>query len=656
MRNITLLLILLLFVFSSSCQKNKAEGNNIRLSIEMVQDTSTVNQYIERAITYVWSLPDSAVYLLNEALMLSRRLRNKRGEFYALAVRAYPLAIVRADSAAVSSAYAALEVAEEENNKEFLSGAYLTLGSVYIYTKEFNKAIHYHRTALRYTDQSSTFYGVNIIHATNEHLAECFLGLKEPDSALFYLNKIPKNRPYWGGYDVYLMGRVSFQKQDYASAMKYYKEAFAIVTKEDNRKDMAVCNMGIADIFFKLNRPDSSMKYAKNALAIASSAGLPNEKLEALNLLTTLYEEKAGIDSAYAYQKLTLALKDSVFSADQIRQAQLIAFDDEMIKQQELAKQRRRLNAIIIVSLVVALLFISIITGIVLRHNKQRQKAYSLLQKQKERTEDALLQLKSTQAQLIQSEKMASLGELAAGIAHEIQNPLNFVNNFSQVNTELLGEMREEIENGNIDEVKAIADNIIENELKIYQHGARADSIVKGMLQHSRVSAGHKEPTDINALADEYLRLSYHGFRAKDKDFNAVLLTEFNEYIGSIDIVPQDMGRVLLNLFNNAFYALNEKKKQADKAYEPKVVISTKKLKDRIEIVVKDNGLGIPAKVADKIFQPFFTTKPTGQGTGLGLSISYDIVKAHGGELEVKTKEGEGSEFIIGLPFEKFLI
>jgi signal transduction histidine kinase len=194
---------------------------------------------------------------------------------------------------------------------------------------------------------------------------------------------------------------------------------------------------------------------------------------------------------------------------------------------------------------------------------------------------------------------MASLGELKAGIAHEIQNPLNFVNNFSQVNTELLGEMREEIGKGNIDEVKAIADNLIENELKIYQHGARADSIVKGMLQHSRVSTGQKELTDINALADEYFRLSYHGLRAKDKDFNATLQTDFDESIGKINVVPHDIGRVLLNLFNNAFYAVNEKKKQASEAYEPNVVVNTKRLDNRIEITVKDNGKGIPEKVVD---------------------------------------------------------
>jgi two-component system, NtrC family, sensor kinase len=279
---------------------------------------------------------------------------------------------------------------------------------------------------------------------------------------------------------------------------------------------------------------------------------------------------------------------------------------------------------------------------------------------QKEELEKTLHELKDTQAQLIQAEKMASLGELTAGIAHEIQNPLNFVNNFSEVNTELIAELKEEITKGNLDEVKAIADDIAANEKKINHHGKRADSIVKGMLQHSRSSSGIKEPTDINKLADEYLRLAYHGLRAKDKFFNATIKTDFDETVGNVSVIPQDMGRVILNLITNAFYAVTEKKKQGIKDYEPTVLVSTKKVNNKVEIKVTDNGNGIPSKVIDKIFQPFFTTKPTGQGTGLGLSMSYDIVtKAHGGELKVETKEarpddpvgrGEGTAFSILLP------
>ena len=269
------------------------------------------------------------------------------------------------------------------------------------------------------------------------------------------------------------------------------------------------------------------------------------------------------------------------------------------------------------------------------------------------RTEElnkSLNDLKATQQQLIQSEKMASLGELTAGIAHEIQNPLNFVNNFSEVNEELLKELKAEAEKGNVEEVKAIANDIEFNSAKINHHGKRADAIVKGMLQHSRTSSGIKEPTDINELANEYLRLAYHGLRAKDKSFNATTKTDFDETIGNINIVSQDIGRVILNLITNAFYTVSEKKKQAGDNYEPTVTVGSKKMNDAIEIIVKDNGNGIPSKVLDKIFQPFFTTKPTGEGTGLGLSLSYDIVKAHGGELKVETKKGEGTAFVIYLP------
>ena len=267
-----------------------------------------------------------------------------------------------------------------------------------------------------------------------------------------------------------------------------------------------------------------------------------------------------------------------------------------------------------------------------------------------QKVEERTMELKETQSQLVQSEKMASLGELTAGIAHEIQNPLNFVNNFSEVNTELIDEMKNELLADNKQEAISIADNIKINEQKINHHGKRADAIVKGMLQHSRSSSGVKMLTNINALADEYLRLAYHGLRAKDKSFNATMKTDFDETIGNINIIPQDIGRVILNLITNAFYAVTEKKKQTIENYEPTVSLSTRKLNDKEEIRVKDNGNGIPQKNLDKIFQPFFTTKPTGQGTGLGLSLSYDIIKAHGGDIKVETKENEGSEFIIQLP------
>jgi signal transduction histidine kinase len=309
------------------------------------------------------------------------------------------------------------------------------------------------------------------------------------------------------------------------------------------------------------------------------------------------------------------------------------------------------------------------------RSRNLRRKNILLEERVMSRTKElkhSLEDLRETQTQLIQREKMASLGELTAGIAHEIQNPLNFVNNFSELNTELIAELDQEIDTGNLREVKLIAKDIKENEQKINHHGKRADAIVKGMLQHSRNSTGLKELTDINALTDEYLRLSYHGLRAKDKSFNSSIHTDYDpslSYDGNdmpagqtsirkIKVIPEDIGRVLLNLFNNAFYSVHEKKIEKGqellpdgKIYEPSVWVTTKKIGDKVEIRVKDNGIGIPQKVLDKIYQPFFTTKPTGQGTGLGLYLSYDIItKAHGGQLKVDSKEDEYAEFIIQLP------
>ncbi len=289
----------------------------------------------------------------------------------------------------------------------------------------------------------------------------------------------------------------------------------------------------------------------------------------------------------------------------------------------------------------------------VIKAERERTRARELAQAKE--IEKAYHELKTTQSQLVQQEKMASLGELTAGIAHEIQNPLNFVNNFSEINSELVDELKTELAAGNIQSAIEAAENIKSNQEKVKYHGKRADAIVKSMLQHSRTSSGQKELTDINALCDEYLRLAYHGLRAKDKSFNAKFETHLDPAVGKINIVPQEIGRVMLNLINNAFYAVDEKKKtpqppKGGDQYEPTVTVSTKKNNDKLQIKVSDNGNGIPKKIADKIFQPFFTTKPTGQGTGLGLSLAYDIVKAHGGEIKVETKEGEGSEFIISLP------
>ena len=352
------------------------------------------------------------------------------------------------------------------------------------------------------------------------------------------------------------------------------------------------------------------------------------------------------MDSAYHYQQLSLITRDSLVNADKIRQFQNIGFEQKLRDRKFEENKKSVRNRFIIYGLVGILIIFLGVAVILSRNNRQKKKA-------NERLNKTLADLKASQDQLVQREKMASLGELTAGIAHEIQNPLNFVNNFSEVNNELIEEMKSALNKGNVDEAMLIANNIQDNENRIMDHGKRAGSIVKSMLQHSRSGSGKKELADINEIVEEHARLAYHGWRAIDQNFNCKLEISFDPVVGKLNIVSQDIGRVVLNLINNGFYIVNEKTKTAESTgnYEPIVSVSTKKINNWVEIIVQDNGNGIPAGVLDKIFQPFFTTKPTGQGTGLGLSLSYDIVtKGHGGELSVQSNEGGGSEFLIRLP------
>ena len=406
---------------------------------------------------------------------------------------------------------------------------------------------------------------------------------------------------------------------------------------------------------------DSAFFFASEVYTYASTANL-TAQLSALALMGECYRALPNTDSTLSYLERFYTLKDSLYGNKVVEQAQSMAYND-MQRQKELAAQKAAFqNRMILYFLGSAAIFLMGLAFIFWRSKRKEQHAKKLVQLQKDRLEQTLDKLKTTQSQLIQSEKMASLGELTAGIAHEIQNPLNFVNNFSEVNTELIKEIQDERRKTQDKRDEKLEDelleDIVQNQEKINHHGKRAADIVKGMLQHSRSSSGVKEPTNINALADEYLRLAYHGLRAKDKSFNATMKTDFDQTIGNINIVPQDIGRVILNLITNAFYVVNEKSKQNIAGYEPTVSVSTHRSLSSVEgrgevlISVKDNGNGIPQKILDKIFQPFFTTKPTGQGTGLGLSLSYDIVKAHGGEIRVDTKENKGTEFIVQIPVQ----
>jgi signal transduction histidine kinase len=441
----------------------------------------------------------------------------------------------------------------------------------------------------------------------------------------------------------------------YDSALIYARESLAIARQTKTDDLLLVWNLNdLSQIFLATNLFDSSKYYAHKAREISATIGFKDQLQRAYEYLSRSFDKTDTPDSAFKYLQLAVTVKDSLYNSEKTKTVQRIVAR-EQTRLQEIEKERLNFqNKTRMYGLISGLLILGAIVFLLYRNNRQKQKANFHLQEQKGKIEVALQELKLTQQQLVQSEKMASLGELTAGIAHEIQNPLNFVNNFSEVSNELIDEMKTEFNKGDTKEAFVIADDIKQNLEKILHHGKRADAIVKGMLQHSQSSKSQKEPTDINALADEYLRLAYHGLRAKNKSFNAILKTDFDDTIGNINIIPQDIGRVILNLITNAFYAVNEKMNQGLEDYEPTVTVKTLKIPPSggggTAISVTDNGTGIPQNIIDRIFQPFFTTKPTGQGTGLGLSLAYEIIKAHGGELKVETEDGKGSEFMIQIP------
>ena len=444
--------------------------------------------------------------------------------------------------------------------------------------------------------------------------------------------------------------------------MTIYREAIHLANQNQFFWDTLQIMSGISTLFKMQNKRDSSIYYAQEVVQSKDPFRQHEAYFEAVNNLGQMYKLTGNTDSALKYMEISHAISDSSKNVKKNREILNNSFNEKIKQREIISAQEKYKSKIQFYAVVGGLLIMLFITVMLWNNNRHRKKAYELLQNQKEETEiqkkrveEAMEELKTTQAQLIQSEKMASLGELTTGIAHEIQNPLNFVNNFADVNTELIDEAERALEQDDKEESKKLMAAVRENEEKIKYHGGRADAIVKSMLLHSRTNTGQKESTDINALADEYLRLAYHGLRAKDKAFNAIMKTEFDAGIGKINVISQDIGRVLLNLYNNAFYAVTEKQKMQGSDFNPMVTVSTKKSGNKILITVKDNGNGIPKQVKDKIFQPFFTTKPAGQGTGLGLSLSYDIVKSHGGEINVESNRddespGTGTKFSIELP------
>ncbi len=545
-----------------------------------------------------------------------------------------------------------LEIAKANNIHLEIARAYRRLADIYMDLENFSKAIGYLLQALKIDKENQIAKGISIDEMT---LGYAYEKTNKLDSATFYINDLIHPPDAFAKQYVYqVKGNIQFKKGNYNEAVEIFHEGLSMSLKDNDFLTAAGICADMATLFIKLNARDSATIYALKGFNYAKNVSYKKGIMLNGNLLTALYDSTKPALALHYYQTAAAA-KDSLYGVNNLQAIQTLVSKEEA-KQKELEDAKVDYqNKLKLYGLLAGLVLLLIIAFVLYRNNLQRKKANTVLREKNTKIENTLSELKSAQSQLIQSEKMASLGELTAGIAHEIQNPLNFVNNFSEVSNELIDEMKEELNKGDVDEAKFIADDIKQNLEKINHHGKRADAIVKGMLQHSRQTKGVKEPTDINALCDEYIRLSFHGMRAKDKNFNAEIKTDFDESIGTINVVPQDIGRVLLNLFNNAFYAVNEKFKAnrllLTDNYKPTVSVQTKKLNDKIEIIVSDNGNGIPQNIIDKIFQPFFTTKPTGEGTGLGLSLAYDIItKEHNGTIKVESKKGEGSIFIINVP------
>jgi len=587
------------------------------------------------------------------------------------------------------------------NDNKKIAASYNELGDYYAYNKGDNTtALDYFFKAIPYAEKvpngrelASIYTDIGVAYAVLGNYAEAYRFTQKAEASLptpsnpdywylklqiqinfgayYALNKDPAKLivhiriaeqinarlkyPTWDLLINILYGAYYAQSGKTDSATQAFSRAVAL--DKNNRFVFAHYNLDFYYIPFLIGNKEFTEAYrqANKMMQMAVADDDNDIKLKSADYLREIYEKEGKSDSAYYFAKEALALKDTVLQQTILNKERALNFNEQVRKDEEAAQRKQEIQTVVVFSIIAV---IAIIALLLYRNSLQRKKANYLLSEQKEEIaaqrdnlSHALDELKTTQTQLIQREKMASLGELTAGIAHEIQNPLNFVNNFSEVNREMVDELEEELKKGNIEEALAIVADIKGNEEKINHHGKRADFIVKGMLLHSRNTTGEKQLTNINILADEFLKLSYHGLRAKDKTFNAELITNFDEQLPKVNIAAQDIGRVLLNLFNNAFYAVNQKQKTAGASYKPEVTISTSAEKNNLVIKVKDNGNGIPDAIKEKIMQPFFTTKPTGEGTGLGLSLSYDIVvKGHGGSIQVNSVEDEGSEFIIQLP------
>ncbi len=546
---------------------------------------------------------------------------------------------------------------EERHDNYGIINAYLRIGDALYFSREFEQCIVYCKKAMPLALLSGD---KKILSQIYNDIGSAYNEMNKPDSGFIYAQKAVdsdyERNDFWRlSISVSTLGESYIAKKEYDKAIPLIKKSIRIAKTIDNYHTLSWDLNDLAQIFLETNQLDSARYYAHMAVELSTDYGFKDQVLRAYEYLYKSYEITDTKDSVYKYFRLSIDTKDSLYTTQKAKDIQTINFR-EQIRQQEIEQDKIQLqNKIRTYGLIIGIVVLLLIAFLLFRNNRNRKKANKLLQKQKDEievqkknVEETLTELKSTQAQLIHSEKMASLGELTAGIAHEIKNPLNFINNFSEISNELLDELKSEFQKDHKEEVLSITEDLKQNLQKINQHGKRADSIVKGMLLHSRGTTGEKTLTDINDLLDQDVNLAYHGMRATNTEFNITIEKDYDKTLEKINVVPQDISRVFLNIINNACYAAYDKKKKSGNDFNPVLKVSTKNLDGKVEIRIGDNGNGIPKDILDKIFQPFFTTKPTGEGTGLGLSLSYDIVtKQHGGELKVETEGGEGTEMRI---------
>jgi len=669
-----IVLLLLVYVVNSIQAQNTETDSLKKLLLTVKESPERVLVLEGLSYAYLSAYPDTSLQYATEGLQLAQKIDDPVGEAYCTNALGNVYFGVGDYPKALEMYLQSLKMKEALKNQEHaIAVTFFNIADVYTEQGDYRHALYYLFKTRRLDEKLRDSGGILFdLHS----LSSIYLRMKNADSALYYAEPALElarrlNDKNIIGAVVNNYGEIYAYLNNFTLAAKYYHESISYVQAINDNEVLAANYYGLAKVFKEQNMFDSSVFYARRAVLVAREAPFLKQLLDAATFLAGQFKSKEQFDSAFYYQELSMTTKDSLYNVEKIKKVQNLKLLEQQRQQSiEVAEikfeNRIKLYAVILVSFVFLLIALTL-----WRNNKQKQKAYTLLEQQKVKTEMALNELRSTQAQLLQKEKMASLGELMAGIAHEIQNPLNFINNFSELNIELLDELKEERDK-KLNETMAenkIYENIKKNTGKMLHHGKRAASIVKNMLAHSRMSGEEKQPVNLNDLVNEYLKLSWHSMRAQDKLFNAGMETHLDPDIENIKIVRQDISRVLLNLFSNAFYSVNEKNKKSlssssgdgatgkpEEEYKPVVTVTTKSTRlfsgrPGVSITIRDNGIGIPQEVLKKIFEPFFTTKPTGEGTGLGLSLSYDIItKGHGGELKVNTKEGEYAEFTIELP------